>query len=266
MSATDAPTATGIFDRIVCGIDSTPESLEAARQAERLRAAAGTLTLAAVADVDAAVHAGHAMSHVLDEIDEAARGALERAESDIHPTTSQLLAGRPAQCLRDELERTNATLVALGPRGHSRTVGMLVGGVATELLRKAPCSVLFGRDSRLGEFPASVIVGVDGSLESLTAASVAEAVAKRFGSEYLIAAASGGKGVDLPRVETLSPYFVLDPGHPVNALVGLSKQADLLVVGSRGLHGLYALGSVSERVAHLAACSVLVVRTPKEES
>jgi nucleotide-binding universal stress UspA family protein len=32
-------------------------------------------------------------------------------------------------------------------------------------------------------------------------------------------------------------------------------------VGSRGLHGLRALGSVSERVAHDASCSVLVVRT-----
>jgi nucleotide-binding universal stress UspA family protein len=28
--------------------------------------------------------------------------------------------------------------------------------------------------------------------------------------------------------------------------------ADLLVIGSRGLHGIAALGSVSERVAHQA--------------
>jgi nucleotide-binding universal stress UspA family protein len=31
-------------------------------------------------------------------------------------------------------------------------------------------------------------------------------------------------------------------------------------MGSRGLHGLRSLGSVSERVAHDAGCSVLVVR------
>jgi nucleotide-binding universal stress UspA family protein len=35
---------------------------------------------------------------------------------------------------------------------------------------------------------------------------------------------------------------------------------DLVVIGSRGLHGLKALGSISERVAHQAECSVLVVR------
>jgi nucleotide-binding universal stress UspA family protein len=40
----------------------------------------------------------------------------------------------------------------------------------------------------------------------------------------------------------------------------VSADADLLVVGSRGLDGFRALGSVSERVAHEASCSVLVVR------
>jgi nucleotide-binding universal stress UspA family protein len=33
-----------------------------------------------------------------------------------------------------------------------------------------------------------------------------------------------------------------------------------VVVGSRGLHGFPALGSVGERVAHRARSSVLVVR------
>ena len=47
---------------------------------------------------------------------------------------------------------------------------------------------------------------------------------------------------------------------PSGRLVGASGIVDLVVVGSRGLHGLKALGSVSERVAHQAKCSVLVVR------
>ena len=37
-------------------------------------------------------------------------------------------------------------------------------------------------------------------------------------------------------------------------------RASLVVVGSRGLGGVRALGSVSERVAHRAPCSVLIVR------
>ena len=86
--------------------------------------------------------------------------------------------------------------------------------------------------------------------------------ADRFGSELTIAVATGGKLVDLEPVWELTPYFVRDPGRPVEALVGLAASFDLLVVGSRGLHGVAALGSVSERVAHRAPCSVLVVRQP----
>ena len=50
------------------------------------------------------------------------------------------------------------------------------------------------------------------------------------------------------------------PGKPVDELAVLSEFADLVVVGSRGLKGLTALGSVSERVAHQASSPVLVVR------
>ena len=52
--------------------------------------------------------------------------------------------------------------------------------------------------------------------------------------------------------------MVHDRHSPVHALS--DADADLVVVGSRGLHGLRALGSVSERVAHRARASVLVVR------
>jgi nucleotide-binding universal stress UspA family protein len=68
------------------------------------------------------------------------------------------------------------------------------------------------------------------------------------------------KDVDLARVQARAPLAKQVDARPVDALVSASRDADLLVVGSRGLHGLRALGSVSERVAHQALCSVLVVR------
>jgi nucleotide-binding universal stress UspA family protein len=74
----------------------------------------------------------------------------------------------------------------------------------------------------------------------------------------------GGKGIDDRRVAELEPGYELVPGKPVPGLVDRSADHDLLVVGSRGLHGLRALGSVSERVAHRAKCSVLVVRSLPE--
>jgi nucleotide-binding universal stress UspA family protein len=51
----------------------------------------------------------------------------------------------------------------------------------------------------------------------------------------------------------------------VKALVAAAREDDLIVVGSRGLHGPKALLSVSERVAHQAHCPVLVVRPPVDQ-
>lgn len=54
-------------------------------------------------------------------------------------------------------------------------------------------------------------------------------------------------------------------GDPADALLSLCEQegADLLVVGSRGMHGArrFLLGSVSSRCAHHADRSVLIVHT-----
>ena len=50
-------------------------------------------------------------------------------------------------------------------------------------------------------------------------------------------------------------------GQPAEALLGASEDADLVVVGSRGLGGFkrLMLGSVSDQVVHHAVCPVLVV-------
>ena len=58
----------------------------------------------------------------------------------------------------------------------------------------------------------------------------------------------------------MAPELEEQPLRAVDSLVIASEEADLVVVGSRGLSGIRALGSVGERVAHEAHCPVLVVR------
>jgi nucleotide-binding universal stress UspA family protein len=55
-----------------------------------------------------------------------------------------------------------------------------------------------------------------------------------------------------------------DPGDALLEVAG-QKNADLIVVGSRGMHGMARmLGSVPNKVSHHAGCSVLIVCTEDE--
>lgn len=250
----------GVFDRVVCGIDESPQSLEALRQVERLRPAAGRLHLVAVAELSLAVHGGWAAPHLLEQIESGVQHALERANESSKATSSRVIEGSPASALRQEIERVRASLVALGNHGSSRPVGILLGTTATTFLHEAPCSVLLARTpADRSAFPSSIVVGVDGSSAALLALDAARELGERIGVPVRVLAASGGKPVHFEGLRPV-PGLEWDDRKPLDALVDASASADLVVVGSRGLHRLAALGSVSERVAHQAACSVLVVR------
>lgn len=263
----DAPTGSAprsIFARVLVGIDGTEAGMEACRQAAVLVEPEGSLDLVCVVETALAVHAGLSAPRIVAEMERDGRKALTTAAGIAGERASERLAtGTPTPTLLHELEQAGSSLVAVGSHGHGRAAEILLGGVAGELLHRAPCSVLIAR-KQAAVFPRSLVVGTDGSPEAELALAVAQTLAVRFAAPLQIVAALRGKAVDLPRVRLCTPFVVEIDQPPVEALCEASGEADLLIVGSRGLHGVRALGSVSERVAHRARCSVLVVRGPEQ--
>jgi nucleotide-binding universal stress UspA family protein len=67
------------------------------------------------------------------------------------------------------------------------------------------------------------------------------------------------------QVADLEVQRVVGEGQPAHVLLEEARDADLLVVGTRG-HGGFAgllLGSVSQQCAHHAPCPVVIVNEPK---
>ncbi|RRS01551.1 universal stress protein [Glycomyces terrestris] len=134
-----------------------------------------------------------------------------------------------------------------------------------------------------------VVVGVDGSAASIRALRWAMRYAERTGASidavhvWQVPTAYGSPVEPVPGedfAETgqralngtvdqelgdrkdLEIRRIAQGGHPAEVLVERSKEADLLVVGSRGQGGLKGalIGSVSQRCVTHAACPVVVIR------
>ena len=266
MSAGDKPS--DVFAKVACGVDGSEASLETVRQVARLAPDGAEVALVGVVNESSSVSIGWPAF----PISRAARVTREAIEDGIqaarellpaHVTVqSGIVTGPPGPLSVVEAKARQATVVAVGSHGHRRMPGVVIGSVATLLVHSAPCSVLLTRPGP-EEFPRSIVVGLDGSEQSRLAAGHAAAIAARTGADLRGLVATGGAAVDEARVRSIvadNGGFPLtdDERDPVDAFSGV--EADLLVLGSRGLRGIHALGSVSERAAHRAGCSVLVIR------
>jgi nucleotide-binding universal stress UspA family protein len=250
-----------VFARIVVGVDGTEWGLEALRQALTLAPELGS-TIEAVTAVDTApaVWTGFAAADWAGLLEQEAQETREEAAAalGVREGSARAVRGKPVPVLRGARDELDATLIALGGRRSSRLLGIVLGDTVTELLHDGRCSVLVARPAAQGTWqPRTIVVGVDGSPPSLAGLAAADELAARVGGRLEVVAAAEAaaqEGEWAERAERLAD------AKPVPALLERSREADLVVVGSRSLSGIRALGSVSERVAHGAACSVLVVQ------
>lgn len=256
------------FGSPVCGIDGSPEALEAARQAAALAAPGARVHAVAAWDPGAAMHAGIHAGRVAAELRDEAVATLRAARDELPELETALVEGAPVAGLLAAASAYAADLVAVGSHGTSRRSGILLGSVATAIVHYAPCTVLVARAAP--DFPGLVLHAGDGSPESAAAAAVAGAIAARHGSRLVALHVAGDDGgAQPPDLDSIRAAYGRDPvaevesGRPHERIPERAGElrAGLVVVGSRGRTGLRSLGSVSERVAHRAPCSVLVVRS-----
>ena len=231
-----------VFARVVVGIDGTEWGLEALRQTLALAPPDATVHAITALNTRPAARTGSDAAYWADLLAEEAERAREEAAALLDGragSSARVERGEPLPVLRAARDGRSATLLALGGRHSSRFLGIMLGGTSSQLLHDGTCSVLVARASAEGLWqPRRVVAATDGSAPALAALAVADEIRSRLGVDVEI---------------------VSDAQHPARNLVERSGEADLVVLGSRGLHGLRALGSVSERVAHHSKCSVLVV-------
>ena len=259
-----------VLSNVVCGVDGSPEGMVAVAQMARLAPATSRMAVCGVWTSGAALALGASAAFARPPFSdhEHMKNAVHTARDSFPRDRVEevVIEGPAGPMLLDEVTQRRATLVAVGSHGSRRITGILLGGVATLMLHKAPCSVLISRHRQAwdGVF-RSIAVGTDGSAESCAAVRVASQLGDDLAVE--VTAVMAGKNAindalasSLARADGGQITLRRQPGSAVSVLA--ESNADLLIVGSRGLSGVRALGSVSERVAHQARCSVLVVRDP----
>lgn len=190
-----------------------------------------------------------------------------------------------------------AAMVVVGSRGLGELTGGLIGSVSSAVVTHSPCpvAVVRGMPDKIEEVrDGPVVVGVDGTERSEPAIGAAfeeaalrgtDLVAVHAWSDYdlstVFAVDENNRDLDWSAIAAaeeavlaeslagwkdkypdVSAQRVVVRDRPVHHLVESSRQAQLVVTGSRGRGGFTSLllGSTSRSLLHATHCPVLVVR------
>ena len=240
-------------------------------------------------EIDARLH-----DHLEREVEQVV-GRLKAAHLD---ADGVVLRGRPATVIVEEAERFSADLIVAGSRGHGLIATLVLGSVSAELVDHAPCPVLVAR----GPAVQRVLLASDGSphanhAEMLVARwsifedakvrvlsvaevvrpwhsglaptmyrQVVEAYAKDLAAAKTEQDAVAHRAADRLAAAGRTADAKLSVGDAAAEIIDEAArwQADLIVLGSRGLTGLsrVLLGSVARNVLQSSHSSVMIVRGP----
>jgi nucleotide-binding universal stress UspA family protein len=244
------------FGRIVCAVNDCRCAQDAVQQATQLVGPGDTLSFVAVADARGVSPAGQGTldgEHAARAV-EAARAA---AHADGIEAGTEIVHEQDVSSAILEAAR-NAGLLVVGTHGHWR------------IAHTSPVPVLVARGRPELGFPGVVLVGTRGG-EDRRAAVIAANIAASHDTRVVLAHAgrSGSivrqalaeQAADVREITGTDPAVVSVDGSPVDRLLAMASSigAGLVVLGSRGRRDPDEIASASERVAHHATCSVLVL-------
>jgi nucleotide-binding universal stress UspA family protein len=252
------------FSSILCGVEGDRAGTVATQQAITL-APGATLNFVAVSTTRRIRK--HSRDALRESLEQAARLALEEGIS----VTSNLANGAHAiNVLLPESERHD--LLVIGIQDRSRRAGIVLDSTASRAAHETRGPLLIAREPPGEEFPKHILLALDGSAGSWAPAEAAAEIAAAFDSKLEVVHVSeradrhrqGALEAQISRIADMvgrEPELTEVGGHASHTIVETAeaKRPSLLVCGRRGLHGLRALGSVSERLVHRAPCSVLLV-------
>jgi nucleotide-binding universal stress UspA family protein len=292
------------FRKLLCPVDFSPGSQHALQVATRMaREADAELVLVHAWYVPPAAFGGEypipidLVQEVVADVQRRLAAATDDATRLGAPrVTSRVLHGVPwDQIVEAAREDPPVDLIVMATHGRSGLARVLLGSVAEQVIRHAPCSVLAARAPGGVQPFRKVLCPIDFSEESRHAlARVAElavpggagitllhviepaitlsnlpmgennlpAVDRRVAGELARWASDLENQVSVP-VNT--EIRIGRPGVQTLGVLDADPSFDLVVMGSHGRTGIrrVLLGSVAEKVLRHAACPVLIVRSPR---
>jgi len=184
----------------------------------------------------------------------------------------------PAETILEVAKEKKCDTLVLGSQGSSEIAGFALGGIAEKVLRHAERPVLIVKKKT--EF-SKILVAVDGSKHAQKALNYAVQLGQKYKSKVTLlnvaqamfpkikketAKTMGERVVSEAgaQAKELKTDKTVEFGHPAKTIMDFAQKGnyDLIALGSRGLNPVkrFVLGSVSDKVARHAECSVLIVR------
>jgi nucleotide-binding universal stress UspA family protein len=224
----------------------------------------------------------------------------EEQQADVPVTTVVRQSMAIADAVLSYVAQAGIDLVVAGTHGRRGVQHLVLGSVAEDIMREAPCPVLLVRqreEAAAAEFAPRILVPIDFSVPSRRALTYAAQLAERVGSTLHLlhvveplpfpVSLTGILTIHdlLPdindkaeqqllrlaedlRTDAPSTDVHVEEGYPAATIVRAARdlEAGMIVMASRGLAGLERLliGSVTTRVVRAAPCPVLVMRDERE--